>query len=138
MKNFNRDEFLQDLQNEMEILQNNLHEFDDVNDLVKDFLSRYENTINLHAPNKTISTKEQKLINKPWITPSLLKSIKAKNKLFRRYTKFKTDSTRDLYKKFRNKLTHLLDISKKQYFSKIVNLSKSDPKTLWKKCRESN
>lgn len=132
MKNFDRDQFLQDLQNEMEILQNSLHEFDDVNDLVKDFLFRYDNTINLHAPNKIISTKQQKLTNKPWITPSLLKSIKNKNKLFRRYIKFKTDSTRDSYKKFRNKLTHLLDISKKQYFSKLFNISKSDPKTLWK------
>ena len=38
-------------------------------------------------PLRSMSKKEQRLSNKPWITPGILNSIKTKNKLFQNYFK---------------------------------------------------
>ena len=130
IKNLDNNKFVEDLQTEMNLIY--IKNFENVNDLTDYFLSVYTKTVEKHAPSKKITSKEYKLKHKPWITPEILKSIRIKNKLFKRYIRLKTQSSREIYKRFRNKLTHTLDISKKAYFSKQFSCSKRDPKTLWK------
>ena len=55
-------------------------EFDNVNDLFNDFLWRLEGCADRHAPIKKLTPKENKLLNKPWITPDIIKLINIRNK----------------------------------------------------------
>ena len=54
--------------------------------------------INKHATCKTLSKKEIKLKFKPWITSSILKSIKKKNVLYRKFIKTKDKFWYNKYK----------------------------------------
>jgi len=70
---------------------------------------------NEQAPMKKLSKAKQKLSHKPWITPCLLKSIKTKNRLYRALVSVVRRPMQS-NKKYRNKVTHLLDINKKNYY----------------------
>ena len=69
--------------------------------------------------------------HKPWITKGLLNSIKHKNKLYVRYLKNPCDYTRNRYKCFRNKLTHLLRISEQKYVRDFLAKYSSNLKKSW-------
>ena len=43
-----------------------------------------EGSVNRHAPLKTLSPKEIKTRNKPWLSTDILKMIKIRNKVFAR------------------------------------------------------
>ena len=130
MKKFDKLEYVNDLKSELEPLINKT--FDNVDDLVHIFLEKYNKIVDKHAPNKKLSIKESKLETKPWISSALLKSINTKNRLFRKFVKTKTEQSKQNYKTYRNKLTHITRIYKNRYYSKLFSSSNSDPKTLWK------
>ena len=77
-----------------------------------------EQCLNEQAPIKKLSKAKQKLSHKPWITPCLLKSINTKNRLYRVlvHSGFSSQKAYAKYKKYRNKVTHLLEINKKSYY----------------------
>jgi hypothetical protein len=50
---------------------------------------------------------------KLWITSGIRKSIKRKNKLYKKYLSTKNEYYKSKYKCYRNKLNHLQHISKK-------------------------
>ena len=54
------------------------------------FIPKISNLINDWAPLKELSNAKQKLQNKPWITKEILKSIKNKNKQYKKMVKLKT------------------------------------------------
>ena len=60
-------------------------------------------------PIKQISRCQLRRFSKPWITQGIRASIKSKNKLFA-----SGDQTK--YKFYRNKINHLIRISKRGYF----------------------
>jgi len=66
------------------------------------------------------SRKQQRMHRKPWISKSILKSIKTKNKLFSKIKNLdKTDSNKwNKYKKYRNKLNHIIEYAKNDLFQK--------------------
>ena len=68
--------------------------------------------------------------SKPWITSTLLNSIKKKNNLYKKYLNKKSVDLLEKYKKYKNKLTSVLRFAEKNYFSNklleaINNLSKT-------------
>ena len=52
------------------------------NKIYDDFIWRFKGCVNRHSPQKKVNKKEQKLINKAWITPAILKKIKHRNDIF--------------------------------------------------------
>ena len=72
----------------------------------------------------------------PWITKGLLTSVKKKNKLYKKYLANPTPVRDSQYKRYKNKLNHLIRISKKTYYDKKFELAKSDLKTTWKLINE--
>ncbi len=72
----------------------------------------------------------------PWITKGLLTSVKKKNKLYKKYLANPTPVRDSQYKRYKNKLNHLIRISKKIYYYKKFELAKSDLKTTWKLINE--
>ena len=72
----------------------------------------------------------------PWITKSLLASVRKKNKLYRQLLR-SPNPTRELqYKSYRNKLTHLIRIAKRHYYDQRFASAKNDLKETWKLINE--
>ena len=61
----------------------------DVNLSSELFLRKVEKLINFWAPLQKVSNKQKKLLNKPWLTSGILKSIEMKNRLHKRMCRAK-------------------------------------------------
>ena len=74
--------------------------------------------------------ERKKLYKKPWLTKGILKSIKTKQKLYK-YIIIKSNKVSQewsYYKKYRNKLTHLIEISKRSYYKSEITSCRSNQK----------
>ena len=96
------------------------------------FYDRISVIIDKHIPVKQITQTELKLNSKPWIMPALKRSIQIKNKWHKKFLKTKSIYYYNKFKYYRNKLNHLLKLSKKQYYNKYFLDNKHNSKNLWK------
>ena len=90
-----------------------------------------------HFPIKRM--KVNKKINKyksPWMTKCVLKSIKRKNKLYSKYLSDPNKINENLYKKYKNRLNHVIRLSKKKYYEQELITYKHDSKMMWKTINE--
>ena len=132
MKNFDRGNFLIDLA---------IVQWDDLivdNDADKSFdnmLSCINKLLDKYAPLKKVTKQDLKRQSKPWITNGLLTSIKRKDKLFHLCVKTKNENIRlgihTEYKKLRNKLNELIELSKKNYYGKYFTEHSNNIKKIW-------
>ena len=94
------------------------------------------NILDKHAPFKNITKYKLKFRTKPWITPTLQKSIFIRNKIFKNYIK-KKDITQknelhNKYKIYRNLITALMRRSKQNYYYKYFESNLTNIKNTWK------
>ena len=136
-KTFNSDMFCEDLDIKLFDLVNNQFPLNKLNfDYVFDqFVETIAKTIDLHAPLKRLTRKQQKVSKKPWITKGIFKSIKHKNSMFRTHFLNGTEIERYHYKTYLNKLTKIKSLSKKLYFQNEVRNSHKDPRKMWNTIR---
>ena len=127
-KNFNSEKFLNDLE---EALRNLSCEEGSINNHFNNFISKFENVLNIHAPMRRQTKKEKIIMQKQWLTKGIIISSKIKNKLFQLSLNGKPEDIKR-YKNYRNKLSHIKEQSKKNYFQKILTDSKHNLKLLWK------
>ena len=102
----------------------------DTDNAYNNFASTYSKLYNDSFPYKS-TRQNRKKRNKPWITRAIAKSIKNKNKLLRQVRTNYTDTNHDKYKQFRNKLNHIIRISKKKYYHNILEKNKQNFKKTW-------
>ena len=128
-KNFQTETFRNDLQ---EINWDHLIDSNDVNGSCKNFIDAFVSVINKHAPYRKITKQEHKLFHKPWITPAIFTSIKHKQRLY--YSHFLKGDVikKQYYKTYANKLTHLKELSKRNYFREKISKLKNNAKEMWK------
>ena len=104
------------------------------------FYSIYDKVIkviDIYAPIEKISKKETKFNRKPWITTALKISIRIKNILYRKFLKSNSAYSHFKYKTYRNKLSILLKVSKRNYYQNYLKSNSGNLKTIWsgiKKC----
>ena len=125
LNSFDQDKYLEDLK-ELEDLH--LEKHNNVNQM----FNIYHDIINKHAPYKTLSKKETKLKFKPWITKSILQSIKKKNVLYRKFIKIKDKFWYNRYKCYRDTINLLITKSKRSYQE-----NNTANKDVWTKINES-
>ena len=89
-------------------MQNNL-DFEKLINVMKEL-------VDSHFPLVRQSRKEFKYSHKPWITKGILTSIKTQNRLYKKYLKSKCETNCKTYKMYRNKLTHIKEMSKSNYY----------------------
>ena len=89
------------------------------------------NTIDKHAPLKRISRKQKKLFSKPWITKSILVSIRKKRLMIKSHFLEGVAVKKSFFKKYTNKLTKLKALSKKSYYSKELKNNQNHPRKTW-------
>lgn len=129
-KNFNLENFLIDLKNQLQAIQLNKSTHN-VNKDAEDLTQVFINTLNIHAPLRKMSRSEKRLNKKPWITKGILKSIKFKNNLYKKCFKCDNPDQRKFYKKFSNKLTHIKNLAKRQYFNNLLQENKNNSQKTW-------
>lgn len=114
---------------------NDLIGYNDPNSAYGSFLSKYTAIYNTCFPLKKVKARNCTL-NKPWLSKGLLKSIKKKNILYKRFLSNPTLHREQLYKKYKNKLTHSLRIAKRLYYEKKLEDYKSNAKSTWRLLNE--
>ena len=89
-------------------------------------------------PKLTKKTFPQKIIknyiNKeksPWRTNCILKSVRKKNKLYKTFLKSSNRKNETLYKRYKNKLNHIIQLSKKLYYEEQLLKYKNISKMIW-------
>lgn len=92
----------------------------------------FNSTAFKHAPLKQLTKKEKKLNSKPWITKGILKSIKTKNRLYKKYMKKNSNEIKAFYKRYRNLLTRVKEQSKKLFLQDSIKQAGKDNKKLWR------
>ena len=91
------------------------------------------NAYNISFPIKKIVIKNTIDKSKsPWMTKSVLKSVRTKNKLYKAYLLNNSKKNQNLYKKYKNKLNHVIKASKKMYYEEQLIKYKHDTKMIWK------
>ena len=126
------DSFLFDLDDKLRRnLSNNL----DADSKFTLFLDTFIDVVNTHSPLVKLSRRKTKLAAKPWITKGILKSIKTKNRLFRKKIKHHNNvEYLQTYKKYNNILTHIKKKSKIMYYKQNLIESKGKPFENWENC----
>ena len=102
------------------------------NDIFNQFLQLLTNAITLHAPMRKLTRKQQKLINKPWISRGILKSIKTKQKMYLSHFVKGNLEQKQLYKKYANKLTEVKFAAKKLYYQDKFETCKNNTSEVWR------
>ena len=98
------------------------------------FIDIYSRHYNSSFPLKRSINRNKKHTTPkhPWITNGIVRSIKHKHKLYQNYLKKKTPESGERYKKFKNKLIHIIRIAKKSYNTEQLNKLKHDLSKTWK------
>ena len=103
----------------------------DANNSYNIFYSHIQETLNKHAPNKNLSRKETNLMQKPWLSKGILKSIKIRATLYKKFLKSKDQTFYNQYKIYRDKINHLIRSSKNNYHHRYFSKFKNNIKKTW-------
>ena len=97
------------------------------------FINMYTKHYNTSFPLKRSSPRKRAYTRKqPWITNGIIRSIKHKQKLYQINLRKKTQQAGERYKKYRNKLTHIIRLAKKAYNTDQLLKLKHDLTRTWK------
>ena len=100
----------------------------------------YENTLNTlidkYIPLRKITQKELKQQYKPWITNAILRSINAREKLYKKFIKAKDEKAKrdyhKMHRELRNQILTKCRNSKKDYFQNFFIKNANDVKNMWR------
>eukprot|EP00111_Clytia_hemisphaerica_P014232 TCONS_00041923-protein len=136
MKNFNRENFLLDY---LGIPWDELLLNKNPSEKLEIFIKTSQEKIDTHAPIKLTNQKHASA-HKPWVTTGLLKSIKTKDFLYKKFLKSKQQALKSIkhqnYKTYKNLLVKLLRKSKNNYYKNYFETHKSNLKLVWKAINE--
>ena len=96
------------------------------------FHAKITEIVDKHVPLKKVSKRQLLLSAKPWITRGIKIYIKIKNSLYKSYLKTKNNYYFSKYKFYRNKLKHLIQVSKKTYYQHYFVSKTNNIKDTWK------
>ena len=112
MKNFSRANFLSDLEQKQ---WDNVHCFEDPNEMWNAWENMLMETINQHAPLKSWRIKNKK---SPWITTELRRHIFNSDYLKRKAISSEDPEVWHQYRQMRNKINNDIKTAKRVYFTK--------------------
>ena len=103
----------------------------DVNSKFNKFLSSLDILVKNHAPLKKLSKRDMKFRNKPWINNKIQKMMRIRDRLFHKIKRDNDTPLKDLYKKFRNRVSKSLKECKASYFYNYFQRNSNNMKQLW-------
>ncbi len=121
-----------------QLMNNSWFQLEGINDpktAYKTFFNKFSEIYNSCFPLKKIRIRRG-FRSKPWLSNGLLNSIKKKNKLYKKILQNPTPQSETFYKTYKNTLNHSLRISKRLYYEKKLENSKSNNRATWKLLNE--
>ena len=76
--------------------------------------------------------KNLKTLHNQWLKTGILKSIKTKSRLYKLFLRKPSHERESNYKSFRNKLTCLVRIARKNFYDNKLDKARSNLKQTWK------
>ena len=123
----NIDKFNENMASEPPLINQN--ELRDANNSYDSFSNNYLKLFDKYFPFAKMSRKAFK--NKPHITKGIQVSIRARNKLYKKYLNNPTDVNKAIWKKFRNKTSEIIKRAESLYYKSIINKHNNASKNLW-------
>ena len=124
LKNVSQDHFLRDLHTAPFHI---IELFDDVDDKIFAFELLYNDILNEHAPLKQVHIRGNQV---PYMTEQWRKAIRHRNRLWKKFTRERTDANYADYKTQRNKCTSLRRKAIKEHFLKKT-MAPDSPRDFW-------
>ena len=103
-----------------------------VNKCYDNFMQKLMLYYDKNIPVNNIITQGKEVRKMPWITKGILHSIHTRNQLYKLSLRKPTLQNKNNYKKYRNKLTTLIRLSRKLYYSDKLAQDKGDLNKVWK------
>ena len=97
---------------------------DDINKIFSSCYNKLNKIVNKHAPFKIMSKRRKKKLSKPWITKGIRTSIRIKNRYY-------MSGDQAQYKNYRNTISKLTRINKKQYYSQFFSNNLKNMQKTW-------
>ena len=125
---FRKEKFIEDLETVdfVSLINTNVHES------MSSVINTLQHITDKHAPIKKASNSKMKQLKKPWISSSILISIKKRHKLFKSHFLSGDPEKIKQYKIYNNKLNKVKATAKKNYFDSQLALNKNNFKITWK------
>ena len=114
-KNFNRDLFRSDIASQN---WNVLNNFQDPNDLWREWKIKFLNVVNTHTP---LRTKRVRSKRSPWISSELKKSMHERDIMKLKEIRSKNPQDWGKFKRLRNKVNSNIKIAKESYYNHLLN-----------------
>ncbi len=107
----------------------------DIERILELYNSSLRSTLDMHAPE----IKKHVMIRKPtpWSTEMIKPEKQKRRRLEKIANRTKNEIDKQLFKEQKNKVNHLLETYKKDYYSKLIHDNKDDPKNLFKYLNEA-
>ena len=133
-RNFDKEKFRDDLLDNGALLLRLLNEPDSEAACLR-FIKEYLAALDKHQPFRELSKKEKKMLDKPWMTNGLLKSISKKRALFKQFKndKFK-DKNSDVYQQYKTYtdwINKLKRICMKDHYQKFFSQNFKNSRQIW-------
>jgi len=103
-----------------------------VNEAYDTFCSMFRNMYDEALPIELKKYKIHSTKHKPWITTSILNSVRKKHKLYKKYLSTKSQTSKENYLKYKNKLTKIIRAAEKKYYSDKFCYVKDNIRDTWK------
>ena len=88
--------------------------------------------ISVFRNQKKVLSKRINKIKSPWLSYGLLKCIRRKNRLYKKFLRKPTEINMETYKKYRNRLNFTLKLAKRNYFTNLLEKEKNNMRNTWK------
>ena len=102
----------------------------DVDRAYDGFVSTFKRLCDSNSVVRKINYKNTP--RKSWLTKSLLKCIKKKDRLYKHFCQYSNESNERKFKTYRNKLNAILKKAKKQFYCDMLNRNRNNLSVVWK------
>ena len=103
----------------------------DVNRAYEEFMSIFSKLYNTYLPVKTVRLSTTRG-DKPWLTNGLRNACNKKNRLYKNFVRSRILAAEMRYKTYKNKLTTIMRVAEKTYYSKLLTDAKGNAKNTWR------
>ena len=115
---------------------NNIYLENDVNSAFNMFLTIFKGIYDKCFPLICVKRKKHKTKCQPWISTAIMTSIKRKNKLYKIKLKHPSPNNMLTFRRYRNKLNHVIRIAKRKHFASTFDSCKHDSRKTWSKIND--
>ena len=116
---------------ELQPLLNGVNFDNDEHVIINDIVGIYQNLEDKYMPSRKLSRREKSFYYKPWLTSGIQKSMKTRDYLQKQSIKLKTEDSVKQYKKFKNFVNRLQNLSYNNFFSNKIRNNYKNKKKLW-------